>query len=132
MLAIQSIVLAFAAFAAAVPHGPPKGGNTNNVNTEVDSDVKFTSVKEAHDQCSHMNDGKNQISCCNDESEQEAGGLLGVNLGSLLGGNCQPIAIPILGIDVPITDYCNQQVACCSGDQNVSVHLIHGSSDFSY
>ena len=71
-----------------------------------------------------MNDGKNQVACCNEESEDgdTVGGLIG-SLDGLLGGNCQPITIPIglISAAVPITDYCNTQVACCSGDQNVSI-----------
>lgn len=127
MFALKTVVLAFAALAVAMPHQP--AGNTENSNTEVNSEVEFTSLQQAHDQCSHMNDGKNQIACCNEEKEMEGddqGGLLG-SLGDgleILSGNCQPIAIPIglVAAAVPITDYCNQQVACCSGDQNVSLH----------
>lgn len=117
MFALKTIVLAFAALAVAVPHKPVGAKNSN---TEVD--VK--TFEQAHDECSHMQDGNTQISCCNTESEDEGddiGGLIGSLDGlNLLGGNCQPITIPVLGVAVPITNTCNQQVACCSGDQNVS------------
>ncbi|SPN98447.1 uncharacterized protein DNG_01491 [Cephalotrichum gorgonifer] len=103
MFAIQTLVVAFAAFAAASPQGS-----------------KGKSVADVQATCSGNGSG-NQISCCN-VSKGDTG--LDI-LGGLLGGACSPISIPIglVAAAVPITDYCNTQVACCSGDQTGLVNV---------
>ena len=113
MYAIKTIVLAFVAFTASVAAAPQ--GATG---------VQSVTAQQAVDQCAHNNDGKNQVSCCNSKQVQNGVGIIG-NLGNLdiLGGECQPISIPtaVLGgaAAVPISNFCNQQAACCSGDQTV-------------
>ncbi|KHN95967.1 uncharacterized protein MAM_06072 [Metarhizium album ARSEF 1941] len=65
--------------------------------------TKVPTVKAASAKC-----GNGQvISCCN-------GGL------ALVGGNCSPI--PLLSL-LPISTACNNQVACCTGDQAGLVNL---------
>lgn len=58
-----------------------------------------------------------QISCC---SKANSAGAL---LDGLLGGNCSPVDLSILAINVPISTACSFQVACCTGDQNGLLNL---------
>ncbi|SPO07064.1 uncharacterized protein DNG_09758 [Cephalotrichum gorgonifer] len=102
MFAFKTLIVAFAAIAAAAPG---KG-------------VKST--QEVIAECSGNGSG-NTVACCNKEQ-----GDTGLNvLGDLLGGACEPVSIPLLAVSlaIPITDYCNAQVACCSGDQTGLVNL---------
>lgn len=114
MYAIKTIVLAFATFAATAAAAPHPQG---------------PSVEQAVNQCSGNDMGQTQVSCCDTTKTETggAGGLLGgglLNNLNLLGGQCSPIALPlnIIGgaVAIPITDYCTNQAACCSGDQTVS------------
>ncbi|KAM3443367.1 hypothetical protein MY4824_000670 [Beauveria thailandica] len=60
-----------------------------------------------------------QISCCS------KGNSAGTLLDGLLGGNCSPIDLSVIGaaITVSISTACSTQVACCTGDQNASKNL---------
>ncbi|PSS20652.1 hypothetical protein M430DRAFT_41941 [Amorphotheca resinae ATCC 22711] len=67
------------------------------------------------------------ISCCNktdNNSNNGKSGLLGLGLDGVLGGSCQPLNIPVLAVDVPLTQACaGNQAACCTGDENGLVNL---------
>ncbi|KAH8885309.1 hypothetical protein GQ53DRAFT_365586 [Thozetella sp. PMI_491] len=58
----------------------------------------------------------NKISCCNSNSNNNAG-LLGVNLGSIL-GPCTPLDIPVIGVNALLSDQCKTKVACCPSNGN--------------
>ncbi|OBT47698.1 hypothetical protein VE00_02220 [Pseudogymnoascus sp. WSF 3629] len=101
-------VLFFALGAAALPQ-------TNNVGPTVGP--------KGNAQC-----GNGQvISCCNTKSTSTgAGGLLGLGgvLDGVLGGNCNPLTIPVVGVAVPLSQACaGNQAACCTGDQHGLVNV---------
>jgi len=86
------------------------------------------------------------ISCCNTKSSSGgSGGLLGLGgvLDGVLGGDCNPLTIPIgkpwypsyisnrtdsqiVGVAVPVSQACaGNQAACCTGSESVSTSVHH-------
>ncbi|KFZ15336.1 hypothetical protein V502_05673 [Pseudogymnoascus sp. VKM F-4520 (FW-2644)] len=58
------------------------------------------------------------VSCCNSKDTHNGLNLLD----GLLGGNCSPLTVPVVG--VPIHKACGgNQAACCTGDQYGLVNL---------
>ncbi|KFY44516.1 hypothetical protein V494_01437 [Pseudogymnoascus sp. VKM F-4513 (FW-928)] len=104
---IITTVVATACVSTAVPtggdkdHGHGHGGANDNDGNQI---------------C-----GNGQVvSCCNTGDKAGAG-----LLDNLLGGNCSPLLIPIIGLlPIQIQKACgNNQAACCTGDQNGLVNL---------
>ncbi|KZF19510.1 hypothetical protein L228DRAFT_271306 [Xylona heveae TC161] len=63
------------------------------------------------------------LSCCNTDSES-SGGLIGGILDGVLGGSCTALNIPVVGINIPLSQACgSNQAACCTGDSNGLVNV---------
>ncbi|KAK2603732.1 hypothetical protein QQS21_004108 [Conoideocrella luteorostrata] len=111
----MSIIKAIVALAAVpVALAFPFHHNSHDVHTG-----KITTLGDAAAQC-----GNHQtISCCNKGDTESNGGLIGSVADGLLGGNCEAISIPVIAVDVPITNACTGQVACCTGDTNGLINV---------
>ncbi|OAA36067.1 hydrophobin [Metarhizium rileyi] len=98
------VAAATLATALALPSGGSGNGNGNG---------HGHSVGDAAAQCGNHQ----QLSCCN------KGNSAGTLLDGLLGGNCSPLDLSIIGVGVPLSTACSNQVACCTGDQNGLLNL---------
>ena len=135
-MSLTKMILA-AAFAVAALASPLQGPGGQEGSNSV-SESGITTLGQAAAQC-----GNGQvISCCNQGDKSSQGGLIGSVLDGVLGGSCDaldvtvigefPMAMPsklqytnaLTGVSVPITNACNGQVACCTGDQNVSLSNV--------
>ncbi|KAH6698516.1 hypothetical protein BKA61DRAFT_682549 [Leptodontidium sp. MPI-SDFR-AT-0119] len=67
------------------------------------------------------------ISCCNTKSVSKgAGGLIGIGgvLDNVLGGSCSPLSIPVLVVNVLVSQaYAGNQATCCTGDSTGLVNV---------
>ncbi|KAG8414754.1 hypothetical protein J3459_014079 [Metarhizium acridum] len=94
----------------AVPHGGKGYGGQANGNHNGNH---IQTLGDAAAQCGNHQ----KISCCN------KGNSAGTVLDGLLGGSCSPLDLTVLGIDIPISTACSNQVACCTGDQSGLLNL---------
>ena len=69
------------------------------------------------------------VSCCNSKDTHN-----GLNvLDGLLGGNCDPLNLIGLLVPINLNKACgNNQAACCTGNQNVSISVHHPSRTFTH
>ncbi|TQV99484.1 fungal hydrophobin domain-containing protein [Cordyceps javanica] len=100
------ITTATAVTAVAVP-----GGETRKGMLPIDDPIQ--TLGDAAAQCGNHQ----QISCC------DKGNSAGTLLDGLLGGNCSPLDLSVIAIDVPISTACSNLVACCTGEQNGLLNL---------
>ncbi|KAF2088333.1 hypothetical protein K490DRAFT_65010 [Saccharata proteae CBS 121410] len=99
-------ILSLAVFAAAAPSTEKRGSSCT--------------LGKASSQCS----SSQTISCCNNDDEVNASGLLGGLIGNILGGSCSGISADILDIldGKDASDVCGSNtVSCCEGSSDTGL-----------
>ncbi|RYP08033.1 hypothetical protein DL764_002179 [Monosporascus ibericus] len=109
MLFSTTALLSLVAGVLAVPHQPA-------------AIPRSLTVSEASNKC-----GEDLVlSCCNEKSSNIGGGLLGGLLqGFELFSGCSQLSVAGIGGSVPIDNKCEQNVACCQGNDIEQSGLVN-------